>query len=108
MFASLRVVTPPATEPVEIASIRRHCRVDSNYDDDLLTAYAISARTLAEQYLNRALITQELLFSMMHSPPHPGDRQNAESNATFTATLVAEIVVVPPVASMIHGLVNAV
>jgi uncharacterized phiE125 gp8 family phage protein len=69
MFGSLRVVTPPATEPVDIAMVKRHCRVDSDYDDDLLTAYAITARVLVENWLDRALITQELLFSMTSSPP---------------------------------------
>ena len=69
MFASLRVITPPAVEPVDIDLVRRHCRVDSDYDDDLLTTYSVSARTWAENWLNRALITQELLFSMTTSPP---------------------------------------
>jgi uncharacterized phiE125 gp8 family phage protein len=69
MFASLRVVTPPAVEPVDIDTVRRHCRVDSNYDDDLLAIYQTSARQWAEAWLNRALITQELLFSMSTSPP---------------------------------------
>ena len=69
MFGSLRVVTPPATEPVYIDMIKRHCRVDSDYDDDLLTGYATTARVLVENWLDRALITQELLFSMTSSPP---------------------------------------
>ena len=69
MFASLRTVTPPAVEPVDIATVRQHCRVDSTYDDTLLANYAITARTLVESWLNRALITQELLFSMTSSPP---------------------------------------
>jgi uncharacterized phiE125 gp8 family phage protein len=69
MFGSLRVVTPPATEPVDIDLIKKHCRVDSDYDDDLLTGYALVARQLVENWLDRALITQELLFSMTSSPP---------------------------------------
>lgn len=69
MFASLRVKTPPAVEPVELDVVKRHCRVDSDYDDDLLTMYAITARTLAETWLNRALITQELVFTLANSPP---------------------------------------
>lgn len=69
MFASLRVVTPPDVEPVDIAILRRHCRVDSDYDDDLLEMYALTARHLAEAYLNRALITQELQFTLTNSPP---------------------------------------
>jgi uncharacterized phiE125 gp8 family phage protein len=69
MFASLRVVTPPVVEPVDIDTVRGHCRVDSNYDDTLLGIYQITARQLVEAWLNRALITQELLFSMTSSPP---------------------------------------
>lgn len=69
MYSSLRVVTPPAAEPVELDLVKRHCRVDSDYDDDLLTLYAITARQWAESYLNRALIEQELLFSMTSAPP---------------------------------------
>jgi uncharacterized phiE125 gp8 family phage protein len=69
MFGSLRVTTPPAQEPVDIDLIRRHCRIDSDYDDDLLTMYGTSARQWAEAWLNRALITQGLLLSMTTSPP---------------------------------------
>src|ERR1700751_578438 len=69
MFASLRVKTPPSQEPVEIDVVRRHCRVDSDYDDDLLTIYATTARELVEAWLNRALITQELIFTLTNSPP---------------------------------------
>lgn len=69
MFAALRVVTPPATEPIAIDVIRRHCRVDSDYDDDLLAMYAVTARREMEWYLNRALITQVLQFNLTNSPP---------------------------------------
>jgi uncharacterized phiE125 gp8 family phage protein len=69
MFASLRVITPPAVEPVDIDTVRRHCRVDSDYDDDLLTMYATTARVLVESWLNRALITQTLQFTLTNSPP---------------------------------------
>jgi uncharacterized phiE125 gp8 family phage protein len=69
MFASLRVKTPPAIEPVDIDTVRRHCRVDSDYDDDLLTMYATTARELVESWLNRACIAQELIFTITNSPP---------------------------------------
>jgi uncharacterized phiE125 gp8 family phage protein len=69
LYASLRIVTEPAVEPVDLDTVKRHCRVDSDYDDLLLTSYAITARSMAEQYLNRALITQELTLSIMQSPP---------------------------------------
>jgi uncharacterized phiE125 gp8 family phage protein len=69
VFGSVRVITPPAVEPVDLDTVRRHCRVDSHYDDDLLTMYSVTARDMAEQWLNRACITQELLFSITNSPP---------------------------------------
>jgi uncharacterized phiE125 gp8 family phage protein len=69
MFASLRVLTPPAVEPVDLNTVRRHCRVDSDYDDDLLTLYATTARALVEAWLNRACITQTLVYTITNSPP---------------------------------------
>jgi uncharacterized phiE125 gp8 family phage protein len=69
VFGSLRVISPPAVEPVDIDTVRRHCRVDSHHDDDLLAMYSAAARELAENWLNRACITQELLFSLSNSPP---------------------------------------
>jgi uncharacterized phiE125 gp8 family phage protein len=69
MFASLRVKTPPTVEPVDILTVRRHCRVDSDYDDDLLILYATTARALVEAWLNRACITQELVYTITNSPP---------------------------------------
>lgn len=69
MFASLRVIDPPEVEPVDIDTVKRHCRVDSDYDDDLLTMYAVTARMLVEAWLNRALITQRLQFTLTNSPP---------------------------------------
>jgi uncharacterized phiE125 gp8 family phage protein len=69
MFASLQVITPPAVEPIDIDTVKRHCRVDSDYDDDLLTMYATTARQLVEAWLNRALITQTLQFTLTNSPP---------------------------------------
>jgi uncharacterized phiE125 gp8 family phage protein len=69
MFASLRIVTPPDNEPIDLDTVKQHCRVDSDYDDNLLTMYQTTARVLVENWLNRALITQELMFSITNSPP---------------------------------------
>lgn len=69
MFARLEVVTPPDHEPLELDLVRRHCRIDHDYDDDLLALYLASARQLAESYLNRALMTQTLRYTITNSPP---------------------------------------
>ena len=69
MYAALRVIQPPTTEPVTTDLARKHCRIDADYDDDLLAMYVTSAREWAEQYLNRAIFTQKLQFAITWAPP---------------------------------------
>jgi uncharacterized phiE125 gp8 family phage protein len=69
MYAALRVITPPASEPVTLDQAKRHCRIDNDYDDDLVGMYLTGARILAETYLNRALLTQQLQYNITWSPP---------------------------------------
>jgi uncharacterized phiE125 gp8 family phage protein len=64
---SLQVTTPPAMEPVSIDLVRRHCRIDTFGDDDLLESYLMAARIMAEGYLSRVLITQTLLWTVRPS-----------------------------------------
>ena len=61
MLSTVQVVSPPAIEPVSLDLARQHCRIDSNADDSLIQVYITAARTMAEAYLSRALITQTLL-----------------------------------------------
>lgn len=68
MYGALRVITPPAVEPVDIDLVRKHCRVDSDYDDDLLLTYSQAARDWVERWLNRALITQDLAYVLSPQP----------------------------------------
>ena len=69
MYSAVRLVTPPALEPVPIDVLRRHLRIDTLDDDDLLATYLSTARTMAEVFLNRALITQTLRWVTAHEPP---------------------------------------
>jgi Phage gp6-like head-tail connector protein len=69
MYGALRVLTPPASEPVTLDQAKRHCRIDNDYDDDLVALYLTSARMWAETYLNRALITQQLQYNITWAPP---------------------------------------
>lgn len=69
MYGALRVIDPPDVEPVSVELARKHCRIDADYDDDLLEVYVATARDQAETYLNRALITQKLRFDITNSPP---------------------------------------
>lgn len=55
---SLRLVIPPAVEPVTLEEAKLHLRVDGNEDDSLITALITAARQKAEEYTRRAFITQ--------------------------------------------------
>lgn len=69
MYTGLRLVTPPAAEPITVDQLRRHARIDTAEFDDLLAVYISTARTLAEQFLGRALYTQTLAWTMSQVPP---------------------------------------
>jgi uncharacterized phiE125 gp8 family phage protein len=69
VYAALRVITPPASEPIPIDLARQHCRIDSDHDDTLVAMYVTSARIWAEAFLNRALFTQKLQFNVTWAPP---------------------------------------
>ena len=74
MRTTLTVTEEPTAEPVSIEQVKRHCRIDSNADDELLTGYLTAARVMAEGYLSRALLTQTLLWTLRPSSELPRDR----------------------------------
>jgi len=55
---SLSLVTAPATEPVTLAAAKTHLRVDSDYDDELISFLIVAAREYGEVFTRRAFITQ--------------------------------------------------
>ena len=69
MYAALRVIEGPVTEPIDIALARQHCRIDADYDNALVEMYVTTARMWAESFLNRALFTQKLQFNVTWAPP---------------------------------------
>lgn len=68
-YGGLLVMNEPTSEPVSIDLARKHCRVDADYDDELLGFYITSARKWIEGFLNRALFTQRLRYSITWAPP---------------------------------------
>jgi uncharacterized phiE125 gp8 family phage protein len=69
VYAALRVIEGPVTEPIDIALARQHCRIDADYDNALVEMYVTTARMWAESFLNRALFTQKLQFNVTWAPP---------------------------------------
>ncbi len=58
-LTELKVVNPPAIE-MDLATVKSYLRIDFTDDDTLITTLIQSARERAEQYCNRAFITQTL------------------------------------------------
>lgn len=55
---SLVPVTPPSNEPVSLADAKAWARIDTADDDAMVTTLIAAARTAAEEYLRRSLVTQ--------------------------------------------------
>lgn len=56
-------------EPTTVEMVKQHCRTDNNADDDRLAGTPTAARTMAERYLNRALLTRTLLSASSRFGP---------------------------------------
>jgi uncharacterized phiE125 gp8 family phage protein len=59
---AVQVATPPASEPVTVAELKTHARIDLSDDDTLLGLYITSAREWVEQHLERSLIDQTFVL----------------------------------------------
>lgn len=55
---ALKLITAPTAEPVTVAEVRAHCRIDSTAEDSLLATYIAAARQLCEETIGRALMPQ--------------------------------------------------
>ena len=59
IHTTVKLITPPATEPVTLDEAKLHCRADTDTtEDSLIQAYISAARVAAEKRTSRALITQ--------------------------------------------------
>lgn len=68
VFSTLRVITPPASEPLTLAQIKTFCRIYETWEDDLVGSLLTTARAMVEEYLGRVLVTQTLLATFKLQP----------------------------------------
>ncbi len=59
-----KVATSPAIEPVTLEELKFFARIDTTYDDSILTNFIQSARESMENLLGRALIEQTISLQM--------------------------------------------
>lgn len=55
---AVKLITPPASEPVSVSEAKLHLRVDGADEDTLISGLITAARQYVEDYTQRALITQ--------------------------------------------------
>lgn len=65
------IVTPPVAEPVTLADMKLHLRVDFADDDSLIEALIVAARQRAETITRRAFVTQTWK-QVLDEFPRPG------------------------------------
>lgn len=71
-MSQLRVQTPPAAEPVTVATLKNHLRVSVTADDQLLAVYLQAAREAVEAASGRSLVNTVYRQSHDRFPRHHG------------------------------------
>lgn len=68
---SLMLITPPAEEPVTLADLKAHLRLDTTEEDALLSALIVAARQSIEARFGVAVIAQTWRLALDAAPTRP-------------------------------------
>lgn len=69
----LRLVVPPAVEPITLQEAKAQCRVTHSAEDELIGAYLSAARERCEEFQRRSYVTQTWELTLDgFSPEHCG------------------------------------
>lgn len=66
----IRLITPPAAEPVTLTEAKAHLRVDHSADDVLISSMIEASRVYCEQFTARAFVTQTWEMVIDQFPPN--------------------------------------
>lgn len=91
----IRVITPPASEPVTLAEVKAYARVDISADDSLLSAMIVAAREAGENETRRAFLPQTLELTL-DAFPRRTDRRPWPTWLNYAVDLPR-----PPLASVV-------
>ena len=68
---TLTLVAPPAEEPVSLAELKAHLKIDGNAEDALLAGLGLAARQAIEARFQIAIIAQSWRLALDGAPPAP-------------------------------------
>jgi uncharacterized phiE125 gp8 family phage protein len=68
--SSLRVSVPPTVEPVSVAELKEHARIDHGHEDARLASLITTARLMVEKDTRRKLCTQTVILSLDYLPSY--------------------------------------
>lgn len=60
-MAAYKTTVEPAEEPVTVAELKLHARIDSDAEDSILAIYIAAARQECEQRIGRPIVTQTIV-----------------------------------------------
>jgi uncharacterized phiE125 gp8 family phage protein len=87
-YNSVTRVTGPAVEPLTVAEAKLHLRVDISDDDAYIGTLITAAREWVENYLDRTLITTQLILRAAEFPTEELELARPPMVASGTATAV--------------------
>jgi len=68
---SLTLISPPAAEPVTLAEMKEHLKLDGNAEDALLVGLGVAARQAIEARFQIAIMAQSWRLALDCAPPGP-------------------------------------
>lgn len=88
--SALRLITPPASEPVTLAQAKTFLRIEHAADDEAVTRAIAAARVAAEQHLKLAILPQTFDFIQANPCPTQVQLPHGPAQSITSVTLTNE------------------